>query len=68
MIFFEKWCKNFEMKRQGGSPLSAPEGGPTLGRARVRSHSELDKARNNKRLFCFLEVKYLHKRVSGLEI
>jgi hypothetical protein len=48
---FKKYCENFTAL--GDSPLSTPEGGPTLASARVGSHSELDKVRNNENSFLF---------------
>jgi hypothetical protein len=45
-------------------PLSAPEGGPTLARGSVGSHSELVKVRNSEHSFYFFEIKH----VNSLEI
>jgi hypothetical protein len=48
----------------GGSPFSAPEGGLTLTRGRVGSHSELDRVRNSEHSSYYFEIK----NVNSLEI
>jgi hypothetical protein len=44
--FLQKSCENLEVS--GGSPLSAPEGGPILDENRVETHFRIQKVRDGE--------------------